>query len=71
MAWHVRCQSGLMGWRGRLAANYGGHFELFERYDGIYDLARRLGYHNAEAAWASNPIVEGSVVPSDYRKVRD
>lgn len=38
-----------------LHKTYNNHFELFERYDKIYNIARRLGYKNAFTAWKANP----------------
>lgn len=64
----VRCQSGLMGYRNRLRFDYE-TFENFESYSEIYDLAARLGFRSAAAAWKANPIIEGSTIPSDYRLV--
>lgn len=65
----VKCKSGVMGWRNRLRKNYAS-FEEFEAYDATYNLAARLGYKSAKTAWRYNPMIEGSVNPSDFRKVR-
>lgn len=67
--YRVRCQSGLSGWRTRLRNNYQS-LEDFTGYDGHYALATRLGYASAASAWRANPVIEGSVNPSDFRKVR-
>ncbi len=64
----VKCKSGIRGWRGRLQDQYDSKQE-FLSYDGVYELAKRLGYASAEDAWDANPLVEGSVNPSDFRKV--
>lgn len=60
----------LSGWKCRLQTNYKS-FEEFEAYNETYGLARRLGYSSAKAAWAANPMVHGSVIPSDYGKVAE
>jgi hypothetical protein len=65
----VICRSGLGGWRCRLRRNYAS-FAEFEAYSETYGLHGRLGFKSAEAAWEANPVVEGSVEPSDFRRVR-
>jgi hypothetical protein len=67
---HVRCKSGLRGWQTRLKQNYGNNFELFQRYCLIYNIHTRLGYKTIKGAWISNPIIQGSVNPADFRKVK-
>ena len=67
---NVVCASGLKGWQGRLREPYL-DFEEFVLNDEAYGLAARLGYPSATAAWEANPVVQGSVEPSDYRKVSD
>jgi hypothetical protein len=67
--YRVRCKSGLIGWRTRLQNNYD-DFDEWEHWSDIYGLASRIGYGTASAAWACNPIVEGSVNVSDFRKVK-
>lgn len=57
-------------WRCRLQNNYSS-FEDFQWYDEIYNLARRLGFKTAAEAWLENPVVQGSVDPSDFRVVKD
>lgn len=64
----VKCKSGLEGWRNRLRKNYK-NFEEFKEYSEMYGLHQRLGYRSPEAAWKANPVCEGSVKPSDFRKV--
>lgn len=68
---HVKCKSGLTGWQCRLRANYDRSFAQFESYDRTYNLAKRLGYKTAANAWKANPLIQGSVNPSDFRKVRE
>ena len=64
----VKCKSGLRGWQSPLRDNYA-DFAEFERYAETYGLHRRLGYRSPRAAWNANPTVQGSVNPSDFRKV--
>jgi hypothetical protein len=66
----VKCKSGLTGWQCRLQKNYFS-FEEFEKYSEIYGVAKRLGYESSEEAWEANPIIQGSVNPSDLRVVLD
>lgn len=42
-------------------------FSEWEQFSDIYGLAKRLGYDSALDAWVANPIVEGSINPSDFR----
>ena len=67
MSTRTKCPSGLIGWQGRLQAQYESQ-EEFESYSDIYSLAERLGYDSADSAWQSNPVVAGSTNPVDYRK---
>lgn len=64
---NIKCKSGLRGWRKRLRKIYNS-FEEFKSWAEIYGLHKRLGYTTPENAWKYNPIVEGSVIPSDYRR---
>lgn len=64
----VKCKSGLEGWQCRLRENYV-DFEEFESNANLRGLHVRLGYVTPQEAWDDNPIVQGSVNPSDYRKV--
>ena len=57
--------SGLEGWVSRLRANYF-DFEEWVHYSDMYGLAVKLGYQTATTAWKENPIICGSVNPSDY-----
>jgi len=65
----VICKSGIRGYRCRLRRNYSS-FEEFQIYAETYSLHSRLGFTPARSAWTANPMIEGSVVPSDYRRVR-
>lgn len=68
MRTRVKCKSGLTGWQCRLQYNYT-DFEHFKSYSDIYALAEKLGYDSAEDAWDDNPLIQGSVDPSDFCKV--
>jgi hypothetical protein len=56
-------------WTGRLQRQYT-DFEEFAVYDGMYGLARRLGFDSAEEAWEANPLITGSTEPGDYRRIK-
>lgn len=62
--------SGVEGWQNRLRNVYDS-FDEFASFSDIYGLAHRLGYESAEEAWEANPIVRGSVNPSDYGVVEN
>ena len=64
----MKCKSGLTGWQQRLRSIYV-NFEEFEAYCRMYGLHIRLGYKTPTKAWRDNPLVQGSVEPSDYRRV--
>lgn len=64
----VTCKSGLKGWRCHLRENYAS-FGEFSKYSEIQGLHDRLGYESPREAWDANPLVEGSVNPTDYRVV--
>ena len=65
----IRCKSGLRGWQGKLQEVYTS-FEEFNGYCGIYSIHERLGYKTPWSCWRFNPVVQGSVNPSDLRRVR-
>jgi hypothetical protein len=65
----VKCKSGITGWQARLRKVYA-NFEEFVSYCEIRNLHIRLGYKSPSSAWKWNPIVMGSVNPSDYQKVK-
>lgn len=62
----VKCDSGLPGWQCRLRENYSSYDE-FEAFSETYGLAERLGFDSPLDAWDANPLIQGSVEPSDYR----
>ncbi len=65
----IRTKSGKRGWQCRLRENYNS-FEEFKAYSEVFGLHVRLGYKSCESAWKHNPIIQGSVSPSDFRRVR-
>lgn len=65
----VICKSGLTGWQCKLRYNYAS-FEEFEAYSETYGIHTRLGYKTPKTAWTKNPTIQGSVNPSDLRKVK-
>lgn len=64
----VKCLSGLMGWQSKLRKVYSSK-EEFLAYCDIYGNHRRLGFETPEEAWEANPLIQGSIDPSDYRKL--
>ena len=64
----VRCKSGLEGWRERLQRVYA-DFEEFSSYNELYSIAQRVGFRSAKRCWQANPLIEGSIEPSDLRRV--
>jgi hypothetical protein len=64
----VTCKSGLKGWQGHLREVYASFCE-FEGYSIMYGLHARLGYATPLKAWHDNPEIQGSVNPSDFRRV--
>ncbi|WP_317897142.1 hypothetical protein [Aurantibacillus circumpalustris] len=65
----IVCKSGAKGWQSRLRKNYDS-LEEFEYYSQIYGIHKRLGFESAQEAWDTNPILRGSVIPSDLEVVR-
>lgn len=66
---NVKCKSGLRGWQGKLHEVYT-DYQQFVDYASIFDIHRRLGFSSMERCWQANPTVQGSVDPSDLRRVR-
>jgi hypothetical protein len=64
----VKCKSGITGERSRLQSRYDS-FEEFTAYAEMYSLHTRLGYRSIRGCWESNPMIESSVIPSDFRRV--
>jgi hypothetical protein len=65
----VKCKSGVSGWQCKLQNNYTG-FDEFQAYCETYNIHGRLGFSTPEKAWQANPIVKGSVIPSDLEVVK-
>jgi hypothetical protein len=70
----VRCQSGIYGYQCRLRESYT-DFEQWRNYSRVFGLAERLGYEigndGIEDAWNENPIIQGSVIPSDFKRIHE
>lgn len=65
----IRCPgSGLVGWQGKLQDQYKTADELVS-FSHTYGLHTRLDYQTPEEAWEDNPTIQGSIEPSDFRKV--
>jgi len=41
----------------------------FFLYCSVYGNHSRLGFSTPEEAWKANPVIQGSVLPRDYRRV--
>lgn len=65
----VKCKSGLIGWQCRLRQTYG-TLEEFADYCRVYAIDHRLGFASPEEAWGCNPIIKGSIIPSDLQVVK-
>lgn len=55
-------------WYKFLQDNYASRDEWLA-YSDTYGLAARLGFDSAEAAWDSNPFIQGSTNPADFGRV--
>ena len=42
-------------------------FDQFVAWSEIYGIAEQLGFASEHDAWDENPIIQGSVIPSDFR----
>jgi ribosomal protein L6P/L9E len=65
----VKCKSGIEGWQMRLKMVYVGNYDEWVQYAELYGLHIKLGYDTPHDAWLANPMVQGSVNPSDFCKV--
>lgn len=63
------CKSGLKGWEATLQEVYIDYDE-FVIWNEYYGIAKRIGFKSSKNAWERNPIIQGSVNPSDLRRVR-
>jgi hypothetical protein len=65
----VICKSGIEGWMCRLQDNYRSYQEWVAACES-YGLSARLGYSSPRTAWHKNPLIQGSVIPSDYGRAK-
>ena len=63
----VKCDSGIMGWQAKLREVYT-DFDQFRCYSETFNLHGRLGFSTPMNAWQTNPTVQGSVIPADFRR---
>jgi hypothetical protein len=66
----VICDSGKKGWQDKLQNIYSSLEELIS-YNEIYGICKRLGYEDPAKCWEDNPTIQGSIDPSDLKKVED
>ena len=64
----VICKSGITGYQCNLRDSYTDFVE-FMAYAEPFNLHKRLGYETELDAWKANPLIQGSTIPSDFRKV--
>ena len=67
----VQCKSGMSGWQCRLRDNYDNNFHAFQKYCDYYNIHGRLGFADPNDAWTANPMIRGSVLPSDLQVVKE
>lgn len=65
---NIITKSGARGWRSKLQDVYRDLTE-FRAYCEIYGIHTRLGYRTVIGAWRNNPTIQGSIYPSDLRRV--
>jgi hypothetical protein len=56
-------------WQDHIQTVYNGDFDQFLSFDRMYGLHERLGFPSAEELWETNPVVQGSTNPDDYKVV--
>lgn len=54
-------------WKMKVQKVYKSLAEL-EAYDGLYNIAARLGYTDCARLWNDNPMIQGSIDPRDFGK---
>jgi len=64
----VICDSGKRGWQDKLQNIYSSLEELIS-YNNIYGICKRLGYEDPAKCWEDNPTIQGSIIPSDLKRV--
>lgn len=57
-------------WKARVQDTYDSVTEL-AAFNACYNVAQRCGYVTAQEMWDANPVIGGSVDPSDFGKVSD
>jgi hypothetical protein len=66
--YRIRTFTGIMGWRGKLQVVYRTLNE-WKFYARTYKLHRKLR-GSMQGLWNENPVIEGSVNPLDFRRVK-
>lgn len=66
----VICQSGRKGWQQPLHEVYDHDFDQFRAYCESYGIHQRLGFKTPSQAWKANPLIQGSIDPSDLQVVK-
>jgi len=64
----VTCKSGIKGWQARVQEVYDSYEEMLA-YNMNFGISQRLGFKTTKAAWETNPLIQGSVNPEDFRVV--
>ena len=65
----VKCKSGIMGTQYRLQDGYE-NFTVWAYYADLRNLHVKLGFKTIKEAWDTNPLIQSSVNPSDYCRVK-
>ncbi len=63
-------KTGYVGWQERLQMVYK-NYEEFCYFARVYNIHERLGFHTIKGCWHSNPLVQGSTNPKDFRRVNE
>ena len=65
----IICKSGLTGWQMKLQKSYNDINE-FSVFCGLYNIHKRLGFKTIKSAWETNPMIQGSILPTDLCVVK-
>lgn len=65
----IRAKSGIKGWQDKLQKVYKS-FEEFESFCKYYNIHKRIGFKTIKGAWRTNPTMQGSVNPSDLKRIK-
>lgn len=65
----IKTRSGISGWQEKLQKVYSS-FEEFVWYCETYGIHKQLGFKSIKKCWEANPIMSGSVVPGDLKRVK-